>query len=127
MNLDDAQAYVAWLSRASAVIYRLPTWEELVRAAEGSQPGCYSDRTGRDGTCVVGTYGSNAFGLSDMLGNVREWVSDCWGDDCGSRHDTHGGAWPNPPRFIIANWTGSPTPPDLRSPQVGFRVARTLE
>ena len=127
MNLDDAHAYVAWLSRESAVMYRLPTWEELVRAAEGSQPGCYSDRTGRDGTCVVGTYGSNAFGLSDMLGNVREWVSDCWGDDCGSRHDTHGGAWPAPPRFIIANWTGGPTPPDLRSPQVGFRVARTLE
>ena len=127
MNLDDARAYVSWLSRTSGVAYRLPTWAELVRAADGSRPGCYSDRTGRDGTCPVGAYGSSVLGLSDILGNVHEWVSDCWGGDCGSRHDTHGGSWPMAPRFIIPNWTAGPTPPDSRSATVGFRVARTLE
>ena len=59
MNLDDARAYVSWLSRTSGIAYRLPTWAELVRAADGSRPGCYSDRTGRDGTCPVGAYGSS--------------------------------------------------------------------
>ena len=126
VSLDDAQAYLSWLSRTSGVAYRLPTWAELVRAAEGSQPGCHRDRTGRDGACPVGTYRSSRLGLSDMLGNVWEWASDCWEGDCG-RRPAHGGGWANPTRFLIPNWFGSPSRPDSRSNVTGFRVARTLD
>ena len=39
--------------------YRLPSETEWTRAAAGSQPGCYFDRTDTRGTCRVGSYGPN--------------------------------------------------------------------
>ena len=55
----------------------------------------------------VGSFAPNGFGLYDMLGNVFEWVQDCWHPDyrgapadgsawltgdC-SQHDMRGGSW----------------------------------
>ena len=84
VSWDDAQAYVSWLSRTTGMTYRLPTEAEWDRAAAGSQAGCYMWRqpgnggTFISGTCPVGSYGSNAAGLSDMVGNLFEWTEDCW-------------------------------------------------
>ena len=89
---DDAQAYVLWLGRTAGAEYRLPAEAEWERAASGSQRGCDSERTGIRGTCPVGSYGSNAVGLSDMVGNVWEWTEDCLGSNCG-RRVLRGGSW----------------------------------
>ena len=124
VSWDDAQAYLSWLSQASGVAYRLPSADEFLWAARDSQPGCDRDRTGRDGTCPVGTYGSSGLGLSDMLGNVWEWVSDCREGDCGRRYAL-GAGWPDPSEF--PNWFPGTSPPDSRANATGFRVARTLE
>ena len=126
MSVEDAEAYVPWLSQLSGKAYRLPTRAELAPGSAGSEPGCYQNRTGRDGTCRVGTYSSNALGLSDMLANVAEWASDCWEGDCG-RRVTHGGGWLDPPRFLVRNRVGRPIRTDSRFTSSGFRVARTLE
>jgi formylglycine-generating enzyme required for sulfatase activity len=98
---DDAQAYVAWLSRTTGKTYRLPTeaeWEYAARAgtatarywgdsradacrhanADDAAFGC-SD--GFKHTAPVGQFRSNGFGLHDMLGNVWEWTADCWNAD----------------------------------------------
>ena len=92
VSWDDAQAYLSWLSQATGATYRLPTEAEWQRAAVGSQPGCYSDRTEIRGTCPVGSYGANRLGLSDMAGNVSEWTEDCSERDC-VRRVLRGSTW----------------------------------
>ena len=92
VSWDDAQAYVSWLSRTTGMPYRLPAEAEWARAAAGSQRGCDGGRPGNAATCPVGSYGSNAAGLSDMVGNLWEWTEDCWEGDCG-RRVLRGGSW----------------------------------
>ena len=75
-----------------------------------------------------------------MLGNVWEWVEDCWhedyagaptdgrawvsGGDCEKRV-LRGGSWNNVPRVLrSANRIGVST--EYRGHYVGFRIARTL-
>ena len=107
ISWDDAQAYVAWLSRRTGQHYRLLSeseWEYAARAAtrtarfwgESSSGQCryangsdassdFDDNVGcNDGhtrTSPVGRYGQNNFGLHDVLGNVWEWTQDCWHDE----------------------------------------------
>ena len=128
VNWDDVQAYVSWLSRRTGSAYRLPTEAEWERAAAGSQPGC--DRLGRgtrpDGTCAVGSYGTNAAGLSDMVGNLWEWTSDCWEGDCG-RRVVRGGSWVYYAEYLRPGaryWVHLRLPVHL---YLGFRVSRTLD
>ena len=125
VSWHDAQAYASWLSRTTGAGYRLPTAAEWERAATGSRPGCYADRTGHSGTCPVGSYGANAAGLSDMVGNLYEWTADCEGDDCG-RRILRGGSWQDY-AAILRPGARSPYRAGFRVVLVGFRVARTLE
>ena len=123
---DDARAYVSWLSRTTGATYRLPTVAEWVRAAAGSRPGCGEryqlavDR--REATCVVGSYGSNSVGLSDMVGNLYEWLEDCWEGDC-SRRMVGGSSWDEVAESQRPGRVGSRRT-DLRQGDIGFRVAR---
>ena len=82
---------------------------------------------------------ANSWGLHDMLGNVDEWVQDCWnGDYIGAPSDgtawiegdceqrvVRGGNWMmgGAPRIPVRNrW-----PASMLMEIVGFRVARTLD
>ena len=125
VSWDDAQAYVSWLSRTTGAMYRLPTEEEWGRAAAGSQPGCYRDRTGNVGTCPVGTYGANGVGLSDMVGNLWEWTEDCYEDDCG-RRVMRGGSWYNDAENLRPGARNGFRAGN-RIDVYGFRVSRTLD
>ena len=96
----------------------------------------------RDGyakTAPVGSFRANDFGLHDMLGNVWEWVEDCWNDsysgapgdgrawttgEC-SRRVLRGGSWDNRPGVLrAANRVRSGS--GNRYIFNGFRIARTL-
>jgi formylglycine-generating enzyme required for sulfatase activity len=86
----DAEAFVEWLGRADGKKYRLPTeaeWRWACRSGAatrwpfGDDPkdlGYYAryQNNTRGFPERVGVLRPNAWGLYDMLGNVREWVTD---------------------------------------------------
>ena len=165
VSWDDAQAYVRWLSVETGEAYRLLSeaeWEYVARGgtktarywgesgtgqcrnANGADASTdFGWRTGCDDgharTSPVGAFSANRWKLHDVLGNVWEWVEDCWNDsyagapsdgsawesgDCSVRV-LRGGSWFNQPRLLrSANRLRDST--GLRDINVGFRVARTL-
>ena len=170
VNWNDAKAYAGWLSGKTGKAYRLLSeaeWEYAARAgtmtswywgnsasgqcsyANGADEvfksrygwaessGCFD---GQMHTAPVGRYSENGFGLHDMMGNVWEWVEDCWhenydgapedggawvtGGDC-SRRVVRGGSFYLPPRYTRSAGRYRYLP-GHRSSYNGFRIARTL-
>lgn len=151
----DAKQYVAWLSRMTGRDYRLLTEAEYEYATRAhtttayywgpdlgkGNASCNGCKTKYDGVqpSPAGAWPANGFGLHDMLGNVWEWVEDCYKasyegaptdgrawifENCPYRV-ARGGTWTGLtksvlPRSAICDWRT----PD--APCCGFRVARTL-
>jgi formylglycine-generating enzyme required for sulfatase activity len=167
ISWDDAQAYIGWLNRRSGQNYRLLSaseWEYAALAGKASggvaatetaricESANVADRStdatypGWDifdcqdnyvHTSPVGSFQANAFGIHDMLGNVFEWVADCWNEsyadapsdgsawldgDCGDRV-LRGGSWFTPPGYVHTAFRNR-FAPDYRSSSFGLRVAR---
>jgi formylglycine-generating enzyme required for sulfatase activity len=151
----DAKRYVAWLSRMTGRDYRLLAEAEYEYATRAhtttayywgpnlgkGNASCNGCGTRYDGVqpAPAGSFPANGFGLHDMVGNVWEWVDDCYNasyegaptdgsawifTNCPYRV-ARGGTWTGLtksvlPRSAIRDWR----PPDY--PCCGFRVARTL-
>jgi formylglycine-generating enzyme required for sulfatase activity len=103
VNWDDAQGYVAWLSRKTGKSYRLLSeaqWEYMARAAtttpfwwgsslstnQANYNGTrtYADQpTGenRQKTLPVASFAPNPWGFYQVHGNSYDWVEDCFHDD----------------------------------------------
>ncbi len=158
VSWKDAKEYVAWLSRKTGKPYRLLSeaeWEYAARA--GTTTKYYwgdnlnlvdwiSDyrnpfvRGLSYRTLPVGSLSPNGFGLHDMLGNVHEWVEDCYHNsyngaptdggawtsgDCGKRVVRGGSIWSGVRkrlRSAFRSWNNR----DYGNTALGFRVARTL-
>src|SRR5882757_6243646 len=166
----DARDFAAWLSKKTGQKYRLPSdseWEYAARAGsvaprpwkENIESACtnanVADQSAAqqypgwkvhpcsDGyvyTAPVGSFQPNAFGLYDMLGNVFEWVLDCWhpdykgapadgsawraNGDC-SQRGMRGGSWFTAPSLVSAS-ARNRFEETYRSNSVGFRLVREI-
>lgn len=162
VSWNDAVAYVDWLSKKSGQHYRLPSeaeWEYAARAGSsaarpwgaeltrdkanyGADPCCGAFAEGADKwlyTSPVGSFPANRFGLSDVIGDVWQWVADCghdnyngaptdgsiWaGGDC-STHTVRGGAWFQGPESARSAARAADKT-DFHIGDIGFRVAKSL-
>lgn len=159
VNWYEAMEFCARLSQYTGRAYRLPSeaeWEYACRA-ETKTPFHFGDTLSTDlanyyGSCTyaegvpgeyrqkttdVGSFGVvNAFGLSDMHGNVREWCQDIWhpsydgapadGSAWTSEGDARyrvlrGGSWFIYPRYCRSASRDSDAPA-VRAYSIGFRV-----
>ena len=97
VSWEDAKLFVKMLSEQTGKEYRLLSeseWEYMARAGSttlfhwggeiDSSKARYNKKH-EEGTVRVGSYSANAFGVHDTVGNVWEWVEDCW-------HKTYKGA-----------------------------------
>ena len=155
VNWDDANAYVAWLAKKAGKPYRLLSeaeyeyatragitaaypWGDAIGTDNANCKGCGSQWGGKQ-TAPVGSFAPNGFGLYGAVGNIWEWTEDCYhssysgapmngsawtSGDC-SRRVLRGGPWSYPSEYLrSAARIGVTT--DLRYPDFGFRVGRTL-
>ena len=74
------------------------------------------------GTCRVGSHGTNSVGLADMVGNVSEWLDSCDED----RGETWCGLGGSDFRSQSPHHAETYGRPDDRENTRGFRVAKTL-
>ena len=155
VSWDDAQAYVAWLSRMTGKAYRLLSeaeWEYAARAGSTTAyfwgeeigknnancNGCGSQWDARQ-TSPVESFKPNDFGLHDMAGNVFQWAQDCYhGNYDGAPDDgsawisgdcgfrvVRGGSWYGNPQNLRSAYRNRYSPSG-RLNDLGFRVGRTL-
>jgi formylglycine-generating enzyme required for sulfatase activity len=161
VSWDDAQSYVAWLSRKTSKPYRLLSeaereyvaragtttpfwWGSSISSRQANYDGTIGYAGGERGEfrqkpLAVDSFPANPFGLSDVHGNVSEWVADCWRGsyqgtpangaasttgDCG-RRVLRGGSWYDPPQQLRSAARAA-VYPGFRSNKIGFRVARSL-
>jgi formylglycine-generating enzyme required for sulfatase activity len=170
INFEMAIGYASWLTHKAGKQYRVPSeaeWEYAARGGsttrwfwgEDAKQACEYANVGDESmkqehpdwprhdcddghakTAPVGSFKPNGFGLHDTVGNVWEWVEDCYHasyegapadgrawvtGDCVRRLD-RGGGWYNKPEAVRSALRYAGEDAGRRNNTLGFRIVRTL-
>jgi formylglycine-generating enzyme required for sulfatase activity len=136
----DSASLRPWGDDADAGCEQANTYDVTADAAlrlGWANAGC---RDGYADVAPAGQFAANAFGLHDLIGNVREWVQDCatasyagrprdaraweWLGGCGQRVQ-RGGSWLSPPDEARSAARFAADAED-RGDDAGFRVAMEI-
>lgn len=160
VSWNDAKAYVAWLKAKTGLRFRLLSeaeWEYLAATGQtnaapldltgianhGIADCCGPSVAGRDtwkNTAPVASFPPDRHGLYDIMGNVWEWMEDCYainyfdasdtsqprltGCDA-TRRITRGGSWGDAGKLFVPTYRLR-APANMAYFTLGFRVARAL-
>ncbi len=150
VSFKNAAGFCEWLSARTGLKYRLATEAEWEHAAKGGGSGPFGTGEGHDAIDEksigdyawlvdnsndtphpVGAKKPNGFGLFDMFGNAREWVTQA-----GDKHTSKGGSYKDAPADSklgvdqpqTSEWNASdPQVPKSKwwlsdGPFIGFRI-----
>lgn len=144
ISWDDAAAYAKWAGK------RLPTeaeWERACRGLVEAKIYPWGDEAATkslarfdaiDGPGEVCKLAKSPIGLCDIAGNVWEWVADWYdreyyakspeknprGPDQGMYRVLRGGSWADEAKYLTCAYRSWARPAE-RSPNIGFRCAKT--
>ncbi|MCB1560835.1 MAG: protein kinase [Xanthomonadales bacterium] len=122
VSVADANAFASWLGKRDGVNYRLPStveWRAITATPANPACGAGGIVCASEGTVPAGRSPSFTTGVTSMLGNVREWPSDCAG--CRD-HPTVGLSW----RDGSSSRENDFIDPDHGYDDVGFRLVRDV-
>ena len=149
VTFAHAVSYANWLSEKTGRSYRLPTEAEWQQAALGGSQDHYPWRNPdwpqdinifSGEPRLTGSTDANPYGVRDMIGNLSEFILGCFDpqashaenalgevdtDNCQYRM-TKGGHY-SAQSFFVSPYFTAPVPHNFASPQIGFRVVRSLE
>lgn len=137
VNWEDTQKFISQLNALTKKQYRLPTETEWLLACQsgrgifsahnycGSDDGdlvSWNSENSGGKTHPVGQKKPNTWGIYDMSGNVWEWTSSCFENDC-SLHVYRGGGWPvNFHAEVVSAYRSWNDPANRLSSSIGFRL-----
>jgi formylglycine-generating enzyme required for sulfatase activity len=151
VSWDDAQKYVAWLSRKTGKSYRLPSeaereyvtradtttpfwWGSSITPEQANYDGSHVYNGGSKGeyrkrTMPVDSFAQNPWGLYNVHGNVWEWTADCWDEpNSANPGDERARTSAACSQHVLRGGSWVSPPADLRTAQrnKGYTVSRNF-